>query len=49
MDQNQAIEQVRKVKAYHEDALLKLANVVGVGIGYKETNKRTNRANRFNR
>jgi len=40
MDQNQAIEQVKKVKARHEKALLKLANVVGLGIGFKETNNR---------
>lgn len=36
MDQNQAIEQVRAVKARHEKALLKLANVVGLGIGFKK-------------
>jgi len=41
MDQNQAIEQVRKVKARHEQALLKRANVVGLGIGYKETNDKS--------
>ena len=40
MEQNQAVEQVRKVKARHEKALLKLANVVGVGVGFKETNNK---------
>jgi len=38
MDQKQSIEQVAQVKARHENALLKLANVVGVGVGFKEKN-----------
>ena len=41
MDQNQAIEQVKKVKVRHEKALLKLANVVGLGIGLKETGNKS--------
>ncbi len=36
MSQKQAIELVKKVKARHEKTLLKLANVVGVGVGIKE-------------
>jgi hypothetical protein len=36
MNQKQAIEQVKKVKARHEKTLLKLANVVGVGVGLKQ-------------
>jgi hypothetical protein len=36
MDKAQTLEKIRQVKARHEQALLKLANVVGVGIGYKE-------------
>jgi hypothetical protein len=35
MDQNQAIEQVKKIKARYEKKLMKLANVVGVGVGFK--------------
>jgi len=38
MKQQQAIEQVKQVKARHQAALLKLANVVGVGVGFKEKN-----------
>lgn len=36
MNQKQAIQQVKKVKARHEKTLLKLANVVGVGVGLKQ-------------
>ncbi len=36
MEKNPTIEQARQVKARHEKALMKLANVVGVGIGLKE-------------
>ncbi len=35
MDQKQAIEQVARIKARYEQRLLKLPNVVGVGIGLK--------------
>jgi hypothetical protein len=35
MNQNQAIEQVTKIKAHYEKELMKLANVIGVGIGFK--------------
>lgn len=34
MGQNQAIEQAKLVKARHEEELLNLPNVVGVGIGF---------------
>lgn len=37
MTQDQSIEQIRRVKARHQRRLLELANVVGVGIGLKET------------
>jgi hypothetical protein len=40
MNQNQTLEKIRQVKARHEQALLKLANVVSVGIGFKEENGR---------
>ena len=33
MNQNQAIEQAKQVKAHYEKMLLKMANVVGVGTG----------------
>ncbi len=39
MNQNQAIEQARQAKEQHQKALLKLANVVGIGIGLKETGR----------
>ena len=32
------LDKVKAVKRKHEDELLKKRNVVGVGIGYKETN-----------
>jgi hypothetical protein len=35
MNQNQAIEQVTKIKGRYEKELMKLANVIGVGIGFK--------------
>ena len=38
MNQNQAIEQAKQVKAHYEKMLLKMANVVGVGIGFKQKN-----------
>ncbi len=41
MEQNLAIRQVREVKARHEKALLKLANVVGLGVGFKEIKNTT--------
>lgn len=37
MAQHQSTEQIRRVKARHQRRLLELANVVGVGIGLKET------------
>jgi hypothetical protein len=40
MSQNQAIEQVKKIKARYEKELMKLANVVGVGVGFKHKNGR---------
>jgi hypothetical protein len=36
MDQSQAIEQVTKIKERYEKELMKLANVIGVGIGFKQ-------------
>ena len=36
MKQKKAIEEVKQVKRRYEKTLLKLANVVGVGIGFKE-------------
>lgn len=36
MDQEKAIERATKIKARYEQRLLKLANVVGVGVGLKE-------------
>ena len=36
MAKNEAIDQVRAVKARHEAKLLALPNVVGVGVGLKE-------------
>lgn len=39
MNQHQVIKQVIAVKARHESELLELANVVGVGIGFKEVNQ----------
>ncbi len=38
MAQNEAIEQAKAVKAQHQEQLLALPNVVGVGVGLKETN-----------
>ncbi len=38
MTQNQTIEQIKQVKTKYEQTLLKLANVVGLGIGFKEEN-----------
>lgn len=32
------IEQIRRIKAQHQAHLLSLANVVGVGIGFKQIN-----------
>lgn len=37
MTKHQSIEQIRRVKVRHQRRLLDLANVVGVGIGLKET------------
>ena len=37
MAQNEAIEQAKAVKARHQEQLLALPNVVGVGVGLKET------------
>jgi hypothetical protein len=34
MVQNQTLERVKEVKTRHEEELLKLPNVVGVGIGF---------------
>ncbi len=38
MTQNQIIEQIKQVKTKYEQTLLKLPNVVGLGIGFKEKN-----------
>jgi hypothetical protein len=38
MNQSQAIEQVTKIKTRYEKKLMKLANVIGVGIGFKHKN-----------
>ena len=38
MAQNEAIEQAKEVKAKYQEQLLALPNVVGVGVGLKETN-----------
>ncbi len=35
-DQQKAIERIQAVKAAHEAALLAKANVVGVGIGFRQ-------------
>ena len=37
MNQTQAIEQVKEIKNKYESQLMALANVVGVGIGFKQT------------
>jgi len=37
MNQTQAIEQVKEIKNKYESQLMTLANVVGVGIGFKQT------------
>ena len=39
MNQDQVIKQAIAVKARRESELLELANVVGVGIGFKEINQ----------
>ena len=36
MDQDQIIRQIAEVKNRYETELFELANVVGVGVGYKE-------------
>jgi len=36
MVQNEALERLRTVKAAHEAGLMRRANVVGVGIGFRE-------------
>lgn len=38
MEQDQAIERASKIKAHYEKQLLKLANVTGVGVGFKRKN-----------
>ena len=38
MNQSQAIEQITKIKTRYEKELMKLANVIGVGIGFKHKN-----------
>ena len=40
MNPNASIDEIRQVKASHLHQLLGLANVVGVGIGFKETDAR---------
>lgn len=40
MEQHEAIDRVLRVKARYELELLKLPNVVGVGIGFKYKNGR---------
>ena len=37
MNQTQAIEHVKEIKTKYESQLMNLANVVGVGIGFKQT------------
>ena len=37
MNQTQAIEHIKEVKIKYEKQLMNLANVVGVGIGLKQT------------
>ena len=37
MNQTQAIEHVREIKNKYESHLMNLANVVGVGIGFKQS------------
>ncbi len=37
MNQTQAIEHVKEIKTKYEKQLMNLANVVGVGIGFKQT------------
>ena len=41
MDPKQTIEQAQRVKARYEQDLMKLPNVVGVGIGFKYENGQT--------
>ena len=36
MVQNETLERLRMVKAAHEASLMRRANVVGVGIGFRE-------------
>ena len=36
MKQNQVIEHAKQVKARHQETLMQLPNVVGVGVGFKE-------------
>ena len=38
MNQSEIIEQAMNIKARYEKSLLKLANVIGVGVGFKEIN-----------
>jgi len=38
MEQKQTLEQLSNIKARYEQKLLKLPNVVGVGIGFKYKN-----------
>lgn len=37
MNQTEAIEHVKEIKIKYEKQLMTLANVVGVGIGFKQT------------
>jgi hypothetical protein len=38
MNPKQTLEEVSKVKALYEKQLMKLPNVVGVGVGFKQKN-----------
>ena len=38
MAKNQAVEDVMQVKKQYEEELRRLANVIGVGVGFKNTN-----------
>lgn len=38
MNQKEAIDRAKRVKARYEKMLLRMANVVGVGVGFKQTN-----------
>ncbi len=37
MNNNPTVDEIKQVKAHYQAQLLQLANVVGLGIGFKET------------